>query len=81
MSKTDKNKVERIAELVAVPREVRDRRGEPVAVDASHAFDTLYHAMAMQHGGTFVTADERYFAKARALGGIELLSTFKFIET
>ena len=43
-----------------------------------HLFDTLYHAMAMQHGATFVTADERYFAKAHALGGIELLSAFRF---
>lgn len=42
-----------------------------------HLFDTLYHAMALEHDATLVTADERYFAKARKLGSIELLQNFR----
>jgi predicted nucleic acid-binding protein len=38
-----------------------------------HLFDTLYHAVALEHGATLVTADERYFTKAAAMGGITLL--------
>ena len=29
-----------------------------------HLFDTLYHAVALEHGATLVTADERYFGVA-----------------
>ncbi len=36
-------------------------------------FDTLYHAVAIDHDATLITADERYFEKARPLGKIELL--------
>lgn len=42
-----------------------------------HMFDTLYQAVAILEAATFVTADEAYFAKASALGGIALLSNFK----
>lgn len=42
-----------------------------------HLFDTLYHAVAIDAGATLITADERYFGKARALGHIELLRTFQ----
>lgn len=36
-----------------------------------HLFDTLYHALALETPGTrFVTADRRYFDKARHLGQI-----------
>jgi predicted nucleic acid-binding protein len=35
-----------------------------------HLFDTLYHAVALEHGGTLVTADDRYLRKARRLGQI-----------
>jgi predicted nucleic acid-binding protein len=41
-----------------------------------HLFDTLYHAVALQEGATMVTADAVYFAKAKDLGGIELLADF-----
>jgi predicted nucleic acid-binding protein len=42
-----------------------------------HLFDTLYHAVALQTpGATLVTADDRYFAKARTEGSIALLSEF-----
>ncbi len=39
-----------------------------------HLFDTLYHALALETPGThFVTADRRYFDKARHLGQITWL--------
>jgi predicted nucleic acid-binding protein len=42
-----------------------------------HLFDTLYHAVALHTpGATLVTADPRYFRKARKLGGIALLADF-----
>lgn len=41
-----------------------------------HLFDTLYHATALEHGATLLTADERYHAKAATLGGVRLLKDF-----
>ena len=42
-----------------------------------HVFDTLYHATALHHeGAKLVTADEAYFEKAHAEGGIVLLGEF-----
>ncbi len=38
-----------------------------------HLFDTLYHAVALVHGGTLVTADAKYFKKAGTSGAIVLL--------
>ena len=46
-----------------------------IALD-HHLFDTLYHAVALEEGATLVTADATYFAKAKDLGGIELLEDF-----
>lgn len=43
-----------------------------------HVFDTLYHALALQHpGAVLVTADRRYHRKARSLGQIAWLPDFK----
>jgi predicted nucleic acid-binding protein len=42
-----------------------------------HLFDTLSHAVALEVGATFVTADEQYFRKAAGHGHIELLSAFQ----
>ncbi len=42
-----------------------------------HLFDTLYHAVAMEVGATLVTADERYHAKAKSLGAITMLASFR----
>jgi predicted nucleic acid-binding protein len=42
-----------------------------------HLFDTLYHAVALEHGATLITADERYFAAASAEGAIERLRDLK----
>ena len=42
-----------------------------------HLFDTLYHAVALSvPGAMLVTADKRYFDKARHLGQIALLADF-----
>ncbi|MDZ7750160.1 MAG: type II toxin-antitoxin system VapC family toxin [Gammaproteobacteria bacterium] len=39
-----------------------------------HLFDTLYHATALHEpGATLVTADERYYKKAKVIGRIVLL--------
>ena len=35
-----------------------------------HLFDTLYHAVALVHGATLVTADAKYFKKGKTLGAI-----------
>lgn len=41
-----------------------------------HLFDTLYHAVALEEDATLVTADERYYHKAVALGRVLLLKDF-----
>jgi predicted nucleic acid-binding protein len=44
---------------------------------SQHLFDTLYHAVAMQQANAvLVTADVRYFNKAKHLGRIVLLEDF-----
>jgi predicted nucleic acid-binding protein len=44
-----------------------------------HLFDTLYHAVALESRDTvLVTADERYYRKAKRRGGVALLSEFRF---
>lgn len=49
-----------------------------LAVDLSHhLFDTLYHAVALNlDGAVLVTADERYFRKARGWGQIVRLAEY-----
>jgi predicted nucleic acid-binding protein len=42
-----------------------------------HLFDTLYHAIALEHDARLITADDAYFAKAFRLGNIQLLINFK----
>jgi len=42
-----------------------------------HVFDTLYHAVSLLiPDATLVTADERYYRKAKQLGAISLLGDF-----
>ena len=41
-----------------------------------HLFDTLYHAVALEHGATLITADERYFHVAKSEGSIQRLHDF-----
>lgn len=40
-----------------------------------HLFDTLYHAVALHTpGATLITADRRYYDKAKAVGSVTLLA-------
>ena len=51
------------------------RRARELAITLDHhMMDTLYHAVALDHGDAeLVTADERYWRKARSLGAVRLL--------
>jgi predicted nucleic acid-binding protein len=42
-----------------------------------HLFDTLYHALAIETDGVFITADKKYFNKAQSFGHIQLLATYR----
>jgi predicted nucleic acid-binding protein len=42
-----------------------------------HLFDTLYHAVAIETDSLLITADEKYWQKAKAHGHIELLQHLK----
>lgn len=65
-------------EYVTICDQLAMRRAADLAIKhRHHLFDTLYHAVALETGATLVTADERYFTKARGEGGIELLADFK----
>lgn len=42
-----------------------------------HLFDTLYHAIALEENATLITADKKYYDKARQLGAIVMLAEFE----
>mgnify|MGYP002633969334 CR=1 FL=1 len=44
-------------------------------LDKVSFYDVLYHATALKHGGIFVTADEKYYQKAKGVGGVRLLAS------
>ncbi len=62
--------------IVMLPTVLRRAADLGIALKA-HLFDTLYHAVALETGATLVTADDRYFAKARGEGSIVMLQDFK----
>lgn len=39
-------------------------------------YDAGYHALALQHGGTFITADEQYYKKTKGKGHVMLLKHY-----
>ena len=41
-----------------------------------HLFDTLYHAIALEEKATLITADRKYYDKARRIGSILMLEEF-----
>jgi predicted nucleic acid-binding protein len=51
------------------------RRATSLAIQTNHhLFDTLYHAVALEHeDALLVTADERYYGKAEGFGTIRTL--------
>lgn len=45
-----------------------------------HLFDTLYHAVALHEpSATLITADRRYYDKAKSIGQITLLGDMRFV--
>ena len=40
-------------------------------------YDAAYHTLALHRGGTFVTADERYYNAVKKEGGIQLLKHYQ----
>lgn len=40
-------------------------------------YDATYHALAIQYDGTFITADENYYKKAKSLKHIQLLKDYR----
>ena len=40
-------------------------------------FDSIYHAMAIERGGTFVTADRKHVEKTRKFGNVILLEDWR----
>ena len=40
-------------------------------------YDASYHALAQRMGGVFITADDKYYQKARAKGNIEFLGNLR----
>jgi predicted nucleic acid-binding protein len=62
--------------IISGPR-VLSRAADLTIAYNQHLFDTLYHAVALETGATLVTADDRYFAKARGEGGVVMLSDFQ----
>jgi predicted nucleic acid-binding protein len=54
------------------------RRATELAIALEHhLFDTIYHAVAIEHGIDLVTADEHYYRKAHKLGHILLLRDWR----
>jgi predicted nucleic acid-binding protein len=54
------------------------RRASTLAADLNqHLFDTLYHAVALEQGATLISADRRYYHKARHLGQIVYLADWQ----
>jgi len=49
-----------------------------LAIDLSqHVFDTLYHAVAIEHGALLVTGDRKYLRHARSAGQIVAIDDFR----
>lgn len=80
LARTEPGLVESVVDLLDIlALEVADdwavyRRAAELSVQLNHhLFDTLYHAVAIEYGAELVTADQKYFNKARGLGAIALL--------
>ena len=58
---------------------IYEKAGEMAADLDHHLFDTLYHAVALKSDATFVTADEKYYAKALHFGGIQRLADLRIL--
>ncbi len=45
-----------------------------------HVFDTLYHAVALEHGAELISADRRYYGAAKHLGRITHLANWERLQ-
>jgi len=53
------------------------QKASTIAVHLNHhLFDTLYHAVAIKQQAILITADKKYYQKAKQLGNITLLSEY-----
>ena len=58
-------------ELPVISESTVYKRAAALASDLNqHLFDTLYHAVALERQAVLISADRRYYAKARRLGWI-----------
>ena len=82
---TAANDVQRLASLefpISDDPAVMQRATQMAIESGQHVFDTLYHAVAIEHeDATLVTADDRYFAKAERYGRIARLSAWAPAQT
>lgn len=54
------------------------KRSAALASDLDqHLFDTLYHAVALEQQAVLISADRRYYARARHLGWIISLADWE----
>jgi predicted nucleic acid-binding protein len=54
------------------------KRASRIAQDlGKHVFDSLYHAVALEYGVVLVSADSKYYLKARRLGSLIPLAIWK----
>ncbi len=55
---------------------VYKRAASLAATLRQHVFDTLYHAVALEHGAELISADRRYYRAAKHLGRITYLANW-----
>lgn len=54
------------------------KRASRISQDlGKHVFDSLYHAVALEYGVVLVSADSKYYLKARRLGSLIPLAVWK----
>lgn len=54
------------------------KRAAAIAADlGQHLFDTLYHAVALEHSATLISADHRYCGRAYPLGRVIRLTDWE----
>lgn len=65
-------------ELPVISESTVYKRAAALASDLNqHLFDTLYHAVALERQAVLISADRRYYAKARHLGWIIYLADWE----
>lgn len=53
------------------------RHGQDAQANPPQLRDSIYHAMAIERGGTFITADRKHIEKTRYLGHAIALSEWR----